>query len=367
MLQYQPKHALVASHAKVHSVAISPDGNYLAAASNQVQVWNLSTAELLCNTPWTAWPLCIQWRNSSQFIIGHDDGMLLSVQLSHSNHGKEGILLQGYDPWDSPITSMSLHPDSAFIALGGGKRAEVWQPFQGDFGRLEHVQTMPDPPLPRDVVDDVTSVRWVNPQVLLVAYKHHGVLIRDINRASRVIRGISGPTMSGGLSLSPDGRYLASNGDEECVIVSVETGGRLMTVEVEGVPQFDGEVREGGNPFRPVAFVHNGNMILVARGSKAELWDIGSNTRSKNMGVDVGDITCIADHYLEEKDIFSIAVATDAGTIKVWQTEHRVNKHVLRDIEPEETGHRTLSHKKGVLALTLLGAGVGAYYLGGHV
>lgn len=184
----------------VHSIALSPNGNYLALGilDNKVQLINPSNGTVLRNlrSSYGGWSVAFS-PNSSRVVGGNTQGALMWET-------ETGTWLNLSGGQDNLIKSLAFSKDGKRLAGGSKGTIFIWDVDTGDslhqlssqFGNVNSVDFSPDGTILAAATDDGTILLW------------------DLEKGSllKTLTGHTSPVF--GAYFSPDGVYIASGANE---------------------------------------------------------------------------------------------------------------------------------------------------------
>ncbi len=313
---------------QIVSVAFSPDGGMLAAATGQtVTLWDITnlahphiTSELAgattaltslayspagtmvaageANGDVVLWNLDLHTRrllrrasSGSRGLAFSRDGTILLTAGSYRNlrlwntatgqpAGSETRRIPGF------TGALAYNPGSGTLALAGYLGSvQVWQapipPFTGNAGTVTGLALIPRTALVASVSSDDTLRLW--------------------DRAGRLIAAAGLGAKPDAIAVSRDGRFLAVAGRDGTVSI---WAARALTLTMR--------VRMP-SAATDVAFSPDGSVVAAAAGAAVALWDTSDDTR--RLAVDAnGKVDAIA----FSPDSGGLAAATSTGTVVIW-------------------------------------------------
>ncbi|MBD0345744.1 MAG: serine/threonine protein kinase [Coleofasciculus sp. Co-bin14] len=275
----------------VKSIAISPDGQFLASGSydKTIKLWSLRTGELL-NTlsGHTNRISCIAISPDSQFLAsGSYDKSIKLWALS------TGELLQTLVGHLRRVKYLSFSPNAQTLVSSGDEEIKVWAVRTGKLLRNLAGNSNTAPLVAFSPDGHTCAIGSLN-GTLELWNPHTGKQLRTLTNQSCEITS---------LAFSPDGQTLASGCNTGIKLLSLPSGKQLQPCITQS------------NWTTSIAFSPDGNTLVSGSGKTIELW----NWRA-------GKHLCILSGHL--KPVESVAFSPDGKllisgssdqTIKIWQ------------------------------------------------
>ncbi len=310
-------------------VAFSPDGNYLASASNSLALWEVATGRLL----WT------QTANTGGQLAFSPDGSLLvtrGVEYSDLNfwEASTGTKLRKIPGDFSYLYDLAFSPDGQLLAAATWDSVQAWNSATGipaytvdQPGGAECLAFSPDGKalatcglegilrlwhadtgkflrtfglVPIEVIEAVFSP---DSQTIATGSDTGRVQLWDAKSGAKRLDTEGHSTHAFSLAYRPDGRALASAGNDGRVnIWDAGSGARLQTI--------DGFTFE----LTSVAFSPDGELLLARDWANTQIWDPKSRALLRIIPGDQPGSRALA--VSRSGSLF--ATGTDKARIQVW-------------------------------------------------
>ncbi|KAL0947653.1 hypothetical protein HGRIS_013740 [Hohenbuehelia grisea] len=287
--------------AQVNAVAISPDGSYLASASDDksISVWDMKTGKIF-GAPLighTSYVRSVAFSpDGGQIVSGAGDG---TVRIWNVHTRQEAIPpLEGHTNW---VQSVAFLLDGKKLVSGSSDgTVRVWDARTGDAVMK---------PL-EGHTDRVLSVTFsLDGRLIASGSRDHSIRIWDAQTGEQCIpplEGHSGSVRS--VAFSPDGGHIVSGSYDNTIRIWDAKSGQLVM----------GPIRGHTRGVCSVAYSPNGSRIVSgSQDSTIRVWDVRS-------GEGVKELPVISGH---KGRVFSVAVTPDGNqivsgsrdeTIRVW-------------------------------------------------
>jgi eukaryotic-like serine/threonine-protein kinase len=281
-------------HNYVYSVEWSPNGQYVASASNDdsVQVWNATTGVLLFSYSHNGAANSVAWSPDGSLIASSGEDNV--VRVVNANTGSNVIVYQGHT---ASVYEVKFSPNSARVSsVSADKTVRVWdaqtgntdQVYNGHASRVWTAVWSPDGSKIVSGGDDQKVRIWdVITGTTLLTYTGHSAPVRTV-------------------AWSPDGRYIASGGDDKTVQVwDAKSGNTLFTFR--------------GHTDRVWAVDWSPNFTRLVSGSKdatAQIWDALSGNK---LYVYRGHSDTVFDAAWSPGDGKRIVTGSSDTTVQIWE------------------------------------------------
>ncbi|MGH7576857.1 MAG: WD40 repeat domain-containing protein, partial [Longimicrobiales bacterium] len=302
---------------RIEDFALSPDGTRLAVAhaDARVRIWDLDRLEIE-RTLWS--PMEGALKNISDVVhLGAGEriatvGGDLTVRLWDATTGD---LLAAHHGHDRPILTAAAAPDGRWLYTGGsGGRMRLW-----DLDALDPARAAwPIPPAP-DATDEGSNT------VYDVAFDpaHRHAVVTTFGGWLRIIDAETGKEVRGwkaseqatvGVDWSPDGRWIASTGNDGRVAVwDAGTGARVV------------QLLEAERQLLNVAFDPSGALLASpGDGASVHVWRVPSWQPMAKLTDGTGSVTDIA----WNRDGLLAAAYTD-GKVRLWDVQRGTLERVV--------------------------------------
>jgi WD40 repeat protein len=224
-----------------NAVAFSPDGKSVAAGTSDgsVLVWNAATQALTATVPAPQPVTSVAWDGTGRVAASNADGAVSLIKLPSP------VLATG-----NSSTNVAYSPDGKALAVGGDGSVQLWDVASRTL-RATHA-------LPAAMVVNATSFSRAG--VIATALSDGTVALLDGQTLKPVGTPFSVVTsqvqQAESVSFSPDGRLLASGGDDGTV--------RLFDVSDPAHPRQVAEVHASGTSIYTVTFAPDGATLAAA-------------------------------------------------------------------------------------------------------
>lgn len=333
----------------VLSVALSPDGQYIAGGTNtgEIRLWRVGNGQpllVLAGHSHMVWSLVFN-PESTLLVSGGYDGL---VKIWEVSSGKCLHTLRGHSKW---IRSVSIHPAGTLLATGGHDGSiRLWNVADGQCLKEWHEQSR-----------EIWSLAFSSDgQLLASGDANGGIEVRDIIDEQR-IWSVTGGSAIPSLVFSQDSELLVSAGADASIIVwhtssgkhrntlSGHTGSvRSLALNKEGLlasSSFDGTVKlwqvdKSEAQYLSTLYGHTHWVWSTASGP-AGLLVSGSHDGSVKLwqtSREGGKGECLRTLRGYARRVTSVALSPDGrmlvsgesnGTIKLWETTNGQCLHAL--------------------------------------
>ncbi|KAH6652182.1 HET-R [Truncatella angustata] len=289
----------------VSSVAISPDGQFVASASGDstVRIWDVETgAEQQVLKGHTDHVTSVAISSNSQFVASTSGDQ--TVRIWDVETGAERQVLKGHT--DS-VTSVAISPDGQFVASASwDKTVRIWD-----------VATGAEQQVLKGHTDSVTSVA-ISPDSQFVASTSGDQTVRiwdvDTGTEQQVLKGHTSSVTS--VAISPDGQFVVSaSGDETVRIWDVETA-------------TERQVLKGHTDFvTSVAISPDSQFVASAsRDKTVRIWDVEMGAEQQVLKGHTSTVISVA----ISPDGHFVASASGDQTVRIWDVKTATERQVLK-------------------------------------
>jgi WD40 repeat protein/serine/threonine protein kinase len=294
---------------EIRNVAVSPtDGRWVASAGDgpRVKVWDTATGRVALDFRGPATVVfSTAWHpNGQRLATAGGDGRRRGVKVWDARNGRELLAISaGQDYFSVPFTAVAFSPDGHYLVTG--KVSGAVQVWDAETGR-EVVTLGTHSGEPRGVTFSRDGRH-------LASAADGEVILWDATRLTEKqdprippIRGrVPGPSLN--VAFSPDGRTLATGGEEYTVkIWEVQTGRELATL------------RGHGGDVYTVAFSPDGRWVASAgEDSTVKVWDGHNDYRLvRSFRGHTGVVASLA--FASGPDGLLLVSGSRDHTVKVW-------------------------------------------------
>jgi WD40 repeat protein len=174
----------------------SGDGRLLAAASNDLAIWEVGTGRVLAALPQESWVTAVAFANDPAIVAtGHDDGRVCLWDITRQT------LLRGWAPHQRTVSSLAFSPDGQFLASADEGKSIVLSTTQD--GEPVRVLT--------GHTDRIPQLVWHSGGKLLISAGWDAVArVWDVQSGEVVVQLNTHFDQVVALAASADGRFLAS-------------------------------------------------------------------------------------------------------------------------------------------------------------
>lgn len=345
------------------TIAWSPDGQFIAAGSNneQVKIWNAETGQLTITyrehshsgniVPKLGWILALAWSPDGRYIVSGGGGYNLkstgfgeawlfdkSVHVWDAHTGKR---ISTYDAHTKSVTSLAWSPDGRFIASADRNgQVHVWEPDSltpahifGEHKKVVNALTWsPDSSCLASASDDTTvRIRHVATRNELYTYRGHTCNVNAV-------------------AWSPDGKFIASGGNEKTIHIWQAPSTHVrpiknQTTRANANPPDFSYARQGdliykydthANWVSAVAWSPDGTRIASSGGdATVRIWNPANGENLLTYHGQAGRLSEVLT-VAWSPDSTRIASGGNRATIQIWNAD---NKQLLAEYE----GHSKLA------------------------
>ncbi|MBQ2303655.1 MAG: TIR domain-containing protein [Bacteroidales bacterium] len=280
----------------VESVAVSPDGKYLASSSldKTVIIWDANSGQILKSLEGHSdYVFSVCWSPDGKYLVsGSWDSTLIIWDA------KSGQILKTLKGHSDFVNSVSWSPDGKYLASGSvDDTLIIWDANSGQILKTLEGHS-----------DSVYSVNWSpDGKYLASGAFDNTVIIWDANSGQKLktLEGHSESVES--VCWSPDGKYLASGSlDKTLIIWDAKSGQRLKTLEGHSDNVYsvswspDGKYLASGSYYQTVI-----------------IWDAKSGEELKTLEGHSGSVYSVS----WSPDGNYLASGSTDATVKIWGAE----------------------------------------------
>ncbi len=296
---------------RVRNVAFSPDGKYVATASddNTARVWNVSTGKQIFDLKHSGPVLDVNFSLDGKYVATASADN--TARLWDADTGKQIFDLTH----NGSVNNVIFSPDGKYVATASNdKTARLWDATTGKqiFDPLKHngsvrnIVFSPDGKYVATASNDKTARLWDATTGKQIFVLNHNGLVNSV-------------------VFSPDGRYVATASDDKTArLWDADTGKQIFVLNHNGL-------------VNNVVFSPDGKYIATASADKtASVWDTftGEQISVLSHGDSVYNVAFSPDGKY-------IATASRDNTAKLWirDTKDLINeasKRLTRNLTPEE-------------------------------
>jgi WD40 repeat protein/uncharacterized caspase-like protein len=332
--QTQEINRLQSHSQQVNAVSFSPDGKFIASASddNTIKLWNLAGKLITTITTNQGSITDIAFSPDSQFIVSAStdktvklyaiNGKLIQTFTGHTDivtdvafspNGKiiasasrdktvklwrsDGSLIKTWNAHNGWVNTVTFSPDGQIIASGGEDNlVKLWQTTDGKL-----IKTLPGHQ------ERVTCIKF-SPDGKIIAAASGDKTIKLWHRQGKFLQTITGHTNQiNSISFSPDGQFLASaDADGILKIWSIKDNSLTQTLQGHSTQITD------------VSFSRDGKIIASASADKTvKLWQVHNPLKNQYEG------KFYSVSFSPKNQTF--AAAGWDGNIKFWQSNNVIN------------------------------------------
>ncbi len=285
----------VLSHQEAHqdngrAVAYSPDGRLVATGADDIILWDALTQTKLARLEHTAIVWSLAFSPDGRWLVStHGDGAILVWDV------KERALAANFNEHAAPVRAVAFSSDGKRIASGGEDRSViVW-----DTEHRSEVAVL------LGHISRVVGVAFSRDEESVASCDFRGnIILWDIRRRQPRLTFRSASGDSGGLAISPDGRWLANSRG----VYETEKGHQVVDF-ISGM-----NLTRGG--VYGVAFSQDGRLLAaVTEFGQIFLWDAMKWQLVDQLELTGAQLISVS-FSLDGK---SLATGEDEGTVRLWK------------------------------------------------
>jgi WD40 repeat protein len=231
----------------------SGDGRLLAAASNDLAIWEVASGRVLAALPQPSWVTALAFASNPTIVAtGHDDGRISLWDISRQ------VLLRSWTPHKRSVSSLTFSPDGQALASADeGKsillsRTQDGQPIRELTGHT----------------DRIPQLVWHSAGKLLISAGWDAARVWNVDTGELELLLNAHYDQVVALAASADGRFLASADSTGKVCLWQCPEMRLFHMLNTGSSDAEGEVR-------CLAFSGDGRLLAFGGiGQRIHVWDV---------------------------------------------------------------------------------------------
>ncbi|MEE2989601.1 MAG: protein kinase [Planctomycetota bacterium] len=319
---------LEAGTGQASSVAISPDGQWIASAGSdrRVQIWRSDGGQEQDLRGHTAHINCLAFSPDSKLLASASNDGTVKLWNPEAIGSFSGEAILSFAGHDGPVNAVAFRPDGKEIASGSrDKTIRIWNATTG-----EQRLTL------GGHADSISSVAFSPDGKQLVSGSYdNSARVWDAGSGEQIamLRGHTYSVLA--VAFHPDGSQLATGSFDGSVRAWDPVSGEQVTLF------------QGAAPVRTVSYRPGGQQIAAAgTASIITLWDTENGQKVRTLKGHTGPLNSIA----FSPDGSRIASASDDGSVKIWDADLDQEMRILNTL-PEIISSVSFSGQDHSLAI----------------